>query len=322
MPEKLVFDLSKRGIEVLREIYEELKKEDIIPQDVDFSFVDFKYIVSGKYEMGDIDEELINEIRKILKYEINERVVQAIESDIKEILRIANKLKNIDYGIVYTKTRGLDYDEVVLSGREFYDLFYDEFTKSIDKFLDTMDVYSLPTVEIEREQKECLLRGSKKYLEVEFFSIDYLLDNHKRDEIFLFIQNSLEKYNESYKDLLLYLEEEEGIDPYNDEELKQYLVDNFYGKPNSFKEQEQLSDVKIEKGGLHKQLGYSEKTNLADVSTEEMIRRQKRYALQKKGNYADIIRKLNWQRNISNDKEWKNKISGIIEELRKWWESE
>lgn len=79
----------------------------------------------------------------------------------------------------------------------------------------------------------------------------------------------------------------------------------------------------IDKGSLHKILGYDEDTNLAEVSKEEFIKRCKRQINSGKVTYKELIGKLNWQAtmNKSNNPEFSKRLRSIMDELKEWWES-
>ncbi len=79
-----------------------------------------------------------------------------------------------------------------------------------------------------------------------------------------------------------------------------------------------LSDVKVKEGSLHKQLGYGEDTNLQEIASDELISRQKKQINSDKYSYKNIISKINWQRNISKDSAFSNKLTHILSELKKW----
>lgn len=78
----------------------------------------------------------------------------------------------------------------------------------------------------------------------------------------------------------------------------------------------------IEKGSLHKVLGYAEDTNLSEVSTDEMIRRAKQQINSGEVTYKEMIGKLNWQAtmNKTNNPEFSKKLRKVMDELRDWWE--
>lgn len=78
----------------------------------------------------------------------------------------------------------------------------------------------------------------------------------------------------------------------------------------------------IEKGSLHKVLGYSEDFNLQEQSEDEMIRRQKEQINSGKVTYKELIGKLNWQKtmNKTNNPEFSRKLDRIMDELKDWWE--
>ena len=78
----------------------------------------------------------------------------------------------------------------------------------------------------------------------------------------------------------------------------------------------------IDKGSLHKVLGYDEDTNLSEVSTDEMIRRAKSQINADKVTYKEMIGKLNWQAtmNKTNNPEFSRKLRNVMDELRDWWE--
>ena len=78
----------------------------------------------------------------------------------------------------------------------------------------------------------------------------------------------------------------------------------------------------IDKGSLHKVLGYDEDTNLSEVSKDEMIRRAKDQINSGKVTYKEMIAKLNWQAtmNKTNNPEFSKKLRDVMDELRVWWE--
>lgn len=91
------------------------------------------------------------------------------------------------------------------------------------------------------------------------------------------------------------------------------------------KESEEITEQlpkNIEKGSLHKVLGYSEDFNLQDQSEDEIIRRSKEQINSGKTTYKELIGKLNWQRtmNKTNNPEFSRKLEKIMDELKDWWE--
>ncbi len=78
-----------------------------------------------------------------------------------------------------------------------------------------------------------------------------------------------------------------------------------------------LSDVKIKKGSLKDCLGYSEEINLQEVSEKEILKRQKK-CINDGMDYGKLIKKFNWQRNISNSDKLSNKFSNVIDQLKIW----
>lgn len=78
----------------------------------------------------------------------------------------------------------------------------------------------------------------------------------------------------------------------------------------------------IDKGSLHRVLGYDEDYNLQDQSEDEMIRRQKEQINSGKVTYKELIGKLNWQKvmNKTNNPQFSRKLDRIMDELKDWWE--
>lgn len=91
------------------------------------------------------------------------------------------------------------------------------------------------------------------------------------------------------------------------------------------KESEEITEQlpkNIDKGSLHRVLGYSEDFNLQNQSEDEMIRRSKEQINSGKVTYKELIGKLNWQRvmNKTNNPEFSRKLERVMDKLRDWWE--
>ncbi len=192
-------------------------------------------------------------------------------------------------------------DDFIERMRIDYDQFYEQFEKQ--SFIKEVlyEEIMLQILEFDEKMKELNLTDIP--VEGEFDKLRSFLLN-MNDE---FMEEFLNGVNKDYMDFILDWCYDNGIE----------LIPDEYEEL----EEQQLSDVEVEKGGLHKQLGYSQKTNLSDVQTDEIIKRQKQYQNKKKGNYKDIMGKLVWQRNITKDEKWKSKLTTVINELKKWWES-
>ena len=91
---------------------------------------------------------------------------------------------------------------------------------------------------------------------------------------------------------------------------------------NKLTEAKQLLPTDIEKGSLKKVLGYADSTNLADVQTDEMIKRAKSQINSGKISYQELIRKLNWQAvmNKTNAPEFSKKLNQVMDALQDWYE--
>lgn len=64
----------------------------------------------------------------------NEEMMKVINEDIERIMEIAEGFKDIDYGIYLFRKKGKDFEEGILTGREFYEIFIREFNKLMKRF--------------------------------------------------------------------------------------------------------------------------------------------------------------------------------------------
>lgn len=104
----------------------------------------------------------------------------------------------------------------------------------------------------------------------------------------------------------------------NEEEIEE-LLDTVVSQ---LTEAKQLLPTDIEKGSLKKILGYADSTNLADVQTDEMIKRAKSQINSGKVSYQEMIRKLNWQAvmNKTNAPQFSKKLNQVMDALQDWHE--
>lgn len=188
---------------------------------------------------------------------------------------------------------------------------------------------------IRREYRETM-RLLKKY-KVDDFVIEYCKKLYKnKDEV----KQKLKKYKsveEYLNDRNIYMNEtqrtsnkitiKEGVIMDRKKLIKEIKerkeeIENLISDViNELTEQNKLP-TDIEKGSLHKILGYDEETNLNEVSTDEFIKRQKKQINDKKVTYKELIQKLNWQKtmNKTKNKDFSKKLDNIMKELKKWWE--
>lgn len=107
------------------------------------------------------------------------------------------------------------------------------------------------------------------------------------------------------------------------ESLETELGENFkvqvIKEINRLLEKQVYLPTDIEKGSLKKILGYAETTNLADVQTDEILKRAKRQINSNEISYQEMIQKLNWQAvmNKTNAPEFSKKLRTVISELQK-----
>ena len=110
------------------------------------------------------------------------------------------------------------------------------------------------------------------------------------------------------------------------ESLETELGENFkvqvIKEINRLLEKQVYLPTDIEKGSLKKILGYADSTNLADVQTDEMIKRAKSQINSGKVSYQEMIRKLNWQAvmNKTNAPQFSKKLNQVMDALQDWHE--
>lgn len=161
----------------------------------------------------------------------------------------------------------------------------------------------------------------------EWYHTEY--DDDDPPSVFYLSEYDPDLYEKMFLDTITEYVRDIDPDEYIDEvieSLETELGENFkvqvIKEINRLLEKQVYLPTDIEKGSLKKILGYAETTNLADVQTDEMIKRAKSQINSGKVSYQEMIRKLNWQAvmNKTNAPQFSKKLNQVMDALQDWHE--